>query len=65
VHRAGVRSSIWHEQIRDFKKHFNVLILDLRGRGNSKPSLKDTFNPKYTFDSITNDIVEVTKHLKI
>ena len=65
VHGAGGSSSIWYKQIRDFKKHFNVLILDLRGHGNSKSSLKDTFNPKYTFDSITNDIVEVIEHLKI
>ena len=65
VHGAGGSSSIWFKQIRDFKKHFNVLILDLRGHGNSKPTLKDTFNPKYTFDSITNDIVEVIDHLEI
>ncbi len=65
VHGAGGSSSIWYKQIRDFKKHFNVLILDLRGHGNSKPRLKDSFNPKYTFDSITNDIVEVVEHLQI
>lgn len=65
VHGAGGSSSIWFKQIRDFKKHFNVLILDLRGHGNSKPSIKDTFNPKYTFDSITDDIVEVVDHLHI
>lgn len=65
VHGAGGSSSIWYKQIRDFKQHFNVLILDLRGHGNSKPTLKDTFNPKYTFDSITNDIVEVVEHLQI
>lgn len=65
VHGAGGSSSIWFKQVRDFKKQFNVLILDLRGHGNSKPRLKDTFNPKYTFDSITNDIVEVIEHLKI
>ena len=65
VHGAGGSSSIWFKQVRDFKKHFNVLILDLRGHGNSKPKLKDTFNPKYTFDSITNDIVEVIEYLKI
>ena len=65
VHGAGGSSSIWYKQIRDFKKHFNVLILDLRGHGNSKPKLKDTFNPKYTFDAITNDIVEVIEDLKI
>ena len=65
VHGAGGSSSIWYKQIRDFKKHFNVLILDLRGHGNSKPKLKDTFNSKYTFDAITNDIVEVVEFLKI
>lgn len=65
VHGAGGSSSIWYKQVRDFKKEFNVLILDLRGHGNSKPTLKDTFNPKYTFDSITHDIVEVIEHLQI
>ncbi|QXP59138.1 alpha/beta fold hydrolase [Olleya sp. HaHaR_3_96] len=65
VHGAGGSSSIWFKQIRDFKAEFNVLILDLRGHGDSKPRLKDTFNPKYTFDSITNDILEVINHLKI
>ena len=65
VHGAGGSSSIWFKQVRAFKKQFNVLILDLRGHGDSKPSLKDTFNPKYTFDSITDDIVEVLAYLKI
>jgi len=39
--------------------------LDLRGHGNSKPNIKDAFNDKYTFDSITTDIVEVIDHEKI
>lgn len=59
VHGAGGSSSIWFKQIREFKKHFNVLLLDLRGHGNSRPNLKNVFDEKYTFDSITNDIVEV------
>ncbi len=65
VHGAGGSSSIWFKQVREFRKHFNVLLLDLRGHGNSKPSLKDAFNDQYTFDSITDDIVEVIDHLKI
>lgn len=65
VHGAGGSSSIWYKQLRDFKKHFNVLLLDLRGHGNSKPNIKDAFNDKYTFDSITTDIVEVIDHEKI
>ena len=65
VHGAGGSSSIWYKQVREFKKHFNVLILDLRGHGNSKEMLKSPFKKKYTFDAITEDIVEVLDHLKI
>jgi len=65
VHGAGGSSSIWFKQVREFKKHFNILLLDLRGHGDSKPSLKNAFNDKYTFDSITEDIVEVIDYLKI
>ncbi|MEJ6674019.1 MAG: alpha/beta fold hydrolase, partial [Polaribacter sp.] len=65
VHGAGGSSSIWFRQIRAFRKEFNVLVLDLRGHGNSKPSIKDTFNNEYTFNAITQDIIEVLAHLKI
>ena len=65
VHGAGGSSTIWYKQLRDFKKHFNILLLDLRGHGNSKPNIKDAFNDKYTFDSITDDIIEVIDHEKI
>ena len=65
VHGAGGSSSIWFKQVREFRKHFNVLLLDLRGHGDSKPTLKDAFSDQYTFDSITDDIVEVVDHLKI
>ncbi|MGD1945118.1 MAG: alpha/beta fold hydrolase [Croceivirga sp.] len=59
VHGAGGSSTIWYKQLRDFKKHFNILLLDLRGHGNSQPNIKDAFSDKYTFDSITDDIIEV------
>lgn len=59
VHGAGGSSSIWFKQVREFRKHFNVILLDLRGHGNSKPVIKDAFNSKYTFDSITDDIIDV------
>tara|TARA_R110002072_G_scaffold129809_1_gene268379 strand:- start:2837 stop:3625 length:789 start_codon:yes stop_codon:yes gene_type:complete len=65
VHGAGGSSSIWFRQIRAFKKEFNVLVLDLRGHGNSKPTIKDSFNDEYTFDAITEDIIEVLEHLEI
>lgn len=65
MHGAGGSSTIWYKQLRDFKKHFNILLLDLRGHGDSKPNLKDAFNDKYTFDSITDDIVEVIDYENI
>ncbi|GLR17390.1 alpha/beta fold hydrolase [Portibacter lacus] len=65
IHGAGGSSSIWFRQIRSFKKEFNVLLIDLRGHGNSKPKIKESFNPEYTFEFITDDIIEVLDHLKI
>ena len=64
VHGAGGSSTIWFRQIRDFKKHFNVLLLDLRGHGNSKSNLVKALQ-RYTFDSVTDDIIEVLDHLGI
>ncbi|MGJ8684884.1 MAG: alpha/beta fold hydrolase [Nonlabens sp.] len=65
IHGAGGSSSIWFRQIRAFRKEFNVLVLDLRGHGNSKPALKDAWSDDYTFDAITNDIIEVLEFLEI
>jgi pimeloyl-ACP methyl ester carboxylesterase len=65
VHGAGGSSSIWFKQIRSFKEHYNVLVLDLRGHGRSKPKLSDALKNAYTFDSITKDIIEVLDHLQI
>ncbi|WP_033408607.1 alpha/beta fold hydrolase [Psychroflexus tropicus] len=59
VHGAGGSSSIWFKQLRAFKSHFNILLLDLRGHGNSNPKLQDSLDENYTFDAITDDIMEV------
>ena len=65
VHGAGGSSSIWFKQIRDFKKQYNVLLLDLRGHGDSKIKIRNAFQQKYTFESIADDVLEVIDHLKI
>ena len=65
VHGAGGSSSIWFKQVREFQKHFNVLLLDLRGHGNSKDQLKSALKQKYTFKAIAEDIHEVLTHLQI
>ena len=65
VHGAGGSSTIWFRQIRAFKKEFNVLLLDLRGHGESQSDVKQNKKQNYTFEVVSNDILEVLKHLKI
>lgn len=64
IHGAGGSSTIWYKQLRDFKKHFNVLLIDLRGHGRSK-NIVYTNLKQYTFKVIGDEIVEVLDHLKI
>ncbi len=62
IHGAGGSKSIWFSQIREFKKFFNILLIDLRGHGESQSIITQK---RYTFDIITNDIIEVVDHLNI
>lgn len=64
VHGAGGSSSIWFKQIKDFKQHFNVLLIDLRGHGKSKKDFYEKLK-QYTFDTIGSDVIEVLDFLKI
>ena len=64
VHGAGGSSSIWYRQIKEYKKHFNVLLLDLRGHGKSK-NYTNTINSSYTFEDVAMDVIKVIDHLKI
>jgi pimeloyl-ACP methyl ester carboxylesterase len=64
IHGAGGSSSIWYKQIKDFKEHFNILLIDLRGHGKSKKHLYEKIK-EYSFDSIGNEVIEVLDHLKI
>ena len=65
IHGAGGSSSIWFNQLRDFKKHFNVLMVDLRGHGKSKDLLQKYYEENYSFEFISKDIIEVLDHLQI
>lgn len=65
VHGAGGSSSIWFLQIKEFVKHFNVLLVDLRGHGRSKQILKHKEERHYNFEDITRDILDVLDSLAI
>ena len=45
---------MWHKQVKPFSEKFNVLLVDLRGHGQSK--LK-TESKKYSFKMIANDVL--------
>jgi len=64
VHGAGGSSSIWYKQIKDFRKEFNVLLIDLRGHGKSK-KLKPFPLARYSFEMLGNEVIEVLDFLKI
>lgn len=64
IHGAGGSSAIWYQQVKSFKKEFNVLLVDLRGHGKSKKPLNEKFK-RYSFDAIGDDIIEVLDFLKI
>lgn len=65
VHGARGSSTIWFKQLREFRKHFNVLLMDLRGHGRSKKNLKALFEKRYTFKSVSKDVIDVLDHLNI
>ena len=63
VHGAGGSSAIWFKQVREFRKKFNVLLVDLRGHGESRGLPVRQF--RYTFADVSRDILEVLDHLDI
>lgn len=64
IHGAGGSSSIWYKQLRDFKAHYNVLLIDLRGHGKSKNPIYEKLK-SYTFSTISDEVIEVLDYLKI
>ena len=64
VHGAGGSNVVWFRQLKDFKKHFNVLLVDLRGHGKSKPTLLEE-NSEYSFDEVALDVIGIMDLLKI
>ncbi|MFO7997872.1 MAG: alpha/beta hydrolase [Bacteroidales bacterium] len=65
IHGVGGSSVIWFKQIRDFSKHFNVLVVDLRGHGRSRDLFEAYMGVRYTFEEVSRDVLDVLDHLGI
>jgi len=63
LHGLGGNSNIWYKQVNDFKKHFNLLFIDLRGHGGSKDHEPDLL--KITPEGLSKDVVTVLDSLAI
>lgn len=65
VHGAGGSSAIWFRQLRSYAEAFNVLLLDLRGHGESAGNEVDGEAEYYTFEGISREVIDVMDHLDI
>jgi len=63
VHGAGGSNVVWFRQLRDFKKFFNVLLVDLRGHGKSQ--VLSNQEDEYQFPDIASDVIQIMDHLNI
>lgn len=63
LHGFGGSTKMWKRQIEAFKKHYNLLILDLPGHGNSKKGIAKLGIKK--FEEIADMVIDVLKEKKI
>lgn len=63
VHGAGGSSSIWFRQLRAYREHFNVLLVDLRGHGGSAAVADGREGKPYTFEAVSREVIDVLDHL--
>ena len=62
IHGFGGSSNIWHKQVRDLHKHYNLLFVDLRGHGKSKGIHLDY---DFNLSTVCEDVIKVLEFLKI
>jgi len=65
IHGAGGSSAVWFKQLKDFREHYNLLLIDLRGHGKSAELPQAIYNEEYTIRAVTEDIIEVLDHIKL
>jgi pimeloyl-ACP methyl ester carboxylesterase len=64
IHGIGGDSRTFRSQLNAFRKHYNLLLPDLRGHGFSKDMPLHT-QKNYSLKLIANDVFDLMEHLKI
>jgi pimeloyl-ACP methyl ester carboxylesterase len=63
VHGIGGSSSIWFKQIKEYRKHFNLILVDLPGHGGNMEGLKDA--SERSFEHIARKVLNLLDHNNI
>ena len=62
IHGAGGSTSTWLRQVPDYARHFNLLLVDLAGHGDSQ----DVFiSGKFSFELLADQVMEVVDFFKL
>ena len=62
LHGAGGSIEVWFRQVPDFARHFNLLLIDLAGHGNS---VDEKVCHSLSFEKVAEQVMEVVDHLGI
>lgn len=65
IHGAGGSSAVWFKQIKEYSEHFNLLLIDLRGHGKSAEVANQYDQRDYSFESITQDVLDTLDSIGI
>jgi pimeloyl-ACP methyl ester carboxylesterase len=63
IHGAGGNQSTWSQQVRVFRKSYNLLLIDLRDHGKSQSILPEA--NRYTFDLIADDVIYLLEEIGV
>lgn len=63
LHGAGGSSEVWYRQVSAYSQHFNLLLIDLVGHGES--SVLQILQKRFNFETAAEQVMEVVDHLGI